>query len=316
MVHRKMCSLFVLLSLSTAAAGSKSTSSSIVVANGSKQRELKRTTLTITDENAGKYYDVHVAFGTATTLAFQQGIRDKGVTFADVKQRFYTPQINDKLLLIVPKSDLAKNEVLELTVQLADGTILPFKLSTAPNDVDGQIDVVVNLQKRAAPESIGALKEQLETVQSELDECKAGAAGVGIEKLGALLLAQDLSKPQTFLAERHHVHKLDKQSKLLVEAKVLYRLIDTSYLVLTVENRDSSKPWVMERAKLSVGGSDSSQEVKILSAQTEVVSLPPRELEKVVIAFETPAREAAHSFVLELLEKGGNRHVKLEDVSL
>lgn len=279
-------------------------------------RDVKRRSLRIDDANADTYYDVHVAFGTATTLAFQIGIRDKGVTFADVKQRFFQPQLNDKTLLVVPKADLGAKETLELTVELEDGTVLPFKLSTLPDEADGLIDVYVDLSKRAAPESVGALKEQLETVQSQLDECKAGAAGQGIEKLAALLLAQDLGRPQTFLAEHHSTHALDKQSRLLVETKVLYRLVDTSYLVLTVENRDSSRPWMLERAKLSIGNGDSSEEVKVFSAQPELVSLPPREVEKLVIAFRTPARETSHAFTLELLEKGGNRHVKLEDLGL
>ena len=306
----------LLVSIPAWAAGRVSRPTPLVVAKGPKQREVKHRSLTITDANADKYCEIHVAFGTATTLAFQLGIRDKGITFADMKQRFYPPQINDKTLLIVPKSDLAPMEVLELTVELEDGTLVPFKLSTVPEDADGLVDVFDNRSKTAGPASVGAMKEQLETVQSQLDDCRAGAAGQGIEKLAALLLAQDLGKPQTFLAEHHSVHKLDKQSRLLVETKVLYRLIDTSYLVMTVENRDSSRPWVMERVKLSVGNGDANEEVKVFSAQSELVSLPPREVEKIVIAFQTPAREASHAFTLELVEKGGNRHVKLEDLGL
>ena len=305
-----------LLAVAVAAVPAVASPKRLAHAGRAHHREVRRRALQVTDANADQYFDVHVAFGTATTLAFQLGIRDKGVTFADLSQRFYAPVVNDKTLLIVPKADLSPKEVLELTVELADGTLLPFKLSTVPDEADGQIDVVIALSQRAAPDSVGALKEQVETVQSQLDECRAGAPKQGIERLSALLLAQDLGKPQTFLAERHAVHKLDKQSRLLVETKVVYRLVDTTFLVLTVENRDSARPWVLERVKLAVGNGEQSQEVKVVSAQAEVVSLPPQEVERLVVAFQTPTQEASHSFTLELLEKGGNRHVKLEDLSL
>jgi uncharacterized protein (TIGR02268 family) len=301
------CALAVLLVLSAAPRAD---------ARPRHAREVVRRALHVTDANADAFFDVHVAFGTATTLAFQQGIRDRGVTFADVNGRFYPPQLNDKALLLVPKADLKPKEVLELTVELVDGTLLPFKLSTLPDEADGQVDVFVELSKRAAPESLGGLKEQLQTVQSRLDECEGGAAGQGTSKLAALLLQQDLAKPQSFLAVRSTLHKLDKQARLLVEARVVYRLIDTSYLVMTVENRDPSRPWVMDRARLSLGDGSSTEEVRVLASQAEVVSLPPGEEEKVVIAFRTPVQGANHSFMLELLEKGGSRHIKLEDVSL
>jgi len=134
--------------------------------------------------------------------------------------------------------------------------------------------------------------------------------------VAALLIAEDIGKPQAFLVERHAVRRLDKQSRLLVQTRMVYRLLDMSFLVLTVENRDGSRTWLMDKAKLSVGGGDVRQDVQVVTSLTETVSLAPDQEEKVVVAFRTPPQGAEHRYTLELLEKDGNRHVKLEDMNL
>jgi hypothetical protein len=86
--------------------------------------------------------------------------------------------------------------------------------------------------------------------------------------------------------------------------------------LLTVENRDPGRTWVLDKAELGLAGGGTSQDVKVRHVATEQPALGPGEVEKVVISFATPQTSVAHSYVVSLLEKNGNRHVRLEDVDL
>ncbi|HZA50052.1 MAG TPA: DUF2381 family protein, partial [Myxococcaceae bacterium] len=88
------------------------------------------------------------------------------------------------------------------------------------------------------------------------------------------------------------------------------------YVVLLVENRDPSKSWVMERAEVSAVGGGQAVDVDQVNFQAEALSLPPGEMERVVVMFKTPPLAAGHRYNVALFEKNGNRHFKFEDVGL
>jgi hypothetical protein len=94
----------------------------------------------------------------------------------------------------------------------------------------------------------------------------------------------------------------------------LYRLFGLSYLLLTVENRDPTKPWVLERPELKLAGDRETSEVHVTTFDTNLKGgLPPGEQEKVVVVFDTPQQQlVGQRYSVALYEKGGGRHVKLE----
>lgn len=278
--------------------------------------ELRRRALRIADADADAIWEVHVREGSPTTLVFPLAIKDGGVLLADPKGRFFSPQVADRSVILVPKRKPRPGEVTSLTVTLADGTILPFELAAAQSEVDLQVDVELALEKKASPESLGGMRAQLGQVRAELDDCRASGASDGARKVAQLVLSQDLDKPLAYQVSRHPVHVLDKQSRLLVEARMAYRLFGYGYLVLTVENRDPAKPWVLDRAQLSTAGDGQLSEVKVIHAAADVDVLPPGEVAKVVVTYVSPEQEKEASVTVELLEKAGNRHVKLEGARL
>jgi uncharacterized protein (TIGR02268 family) len=279
-------------------------------------RELKRRALKITDDRAEAIPEIHVSAGTPTTLAFQIAVKENGVLLSDPREEFFPPQFIDRAVIVVPKKDLAANEVRSLTVSLSDGTLLPFKLVTVPADVDLQVDVEVALEKKAPPASATALKGTVAELQGKLDECQATAGTAGVAKIASLVRAQGFAKPESFVVERRPIHRLDKESRLLVEARLLYRLFGHAYLVLTVENRDPARVWVLDRAEVAVKGGAADGNVKVLALSAEVTSLPPGETEAVVVAFAMPAQTAGETLSLSLIEKGGSRNVVLDDLAL
>ncbi|WP_242343635.1 MULTISPECIES: DUF2381 family protein [Anaeromyxobacter] len=303
--------LAVLVTVAPAAALAAGNAKPARADGASMKRELRRRSLSINDRNVSSLPEIHVAGGIATILSFQVPLRDGGAFIADVNGLMNPLSQSERFVVLVPKKDL--RAPLPLNVSLADGTVLTFKLLTVATDADAQVDVVLDLQKHAAPDSAAALKASLISVRAQLDECQAGSATAGVAKIASLFIQQNLDAPHAF--ERHAVRGGDKQSRLLVEARWAYRLLGMTYLVLTVENRDPSKSWVLDRAEVKLRGS-SSVDVKVLSIQAELAALPPDVAEKLVVAFATPPQTARQKVSLSLFERDGSRHVVLEGLEL
>jgi uncharacterized protein (TIGR02268 family) len=279
-------------------------------------RELRRRTLIISDLNAHFVPEIYVAGRVPTTLVFELPIKESGALLADVSKNFFPPQLTDNAILLIPKADVAAQRLTTLTVTLSDGTILSFKLLSHPKHADLQVNVTVALEKRAGPASAQALRASLLQARSDLDECQASAGKAGISKVASLILGENLDKPHSFTVEQHAAHSTDKQNRLLVSVRRIYRLFELTYLVISVENRDPSRVWVLDRPEVSATGQSQSADVKVVLHAAELATLQPGEAEKVVIVFNTPRQEAGQKFTVLLLEKNGNRHVRLENVNL
>jgi uncharacterized protein (TIGR02268 family) len=299
------------LALSDGAAASGSASDAVVT---SGKRALKRRSLLVTDANFNEVQVVHVAAGVPTTLSFRQPLRPESVILADTTNAFLPVKATETSIVLIPKRDLGHRSMTTLTVTLADGTILPLLLSTISGEADIGVDITVSLVKQAPAESAAALKTSMVQLRSELDECRADQGSAGIAKLASLVLQQDLSRPQVF--ERHEVRRRDKQERLLVEVRQAYRIFGHTYLVVTLENRDPSRTWMLDRPEVSVTGSGQPIDVQVVAYQTETAAIAPNETGKVVVAFATPPQGSGNTFSLQLLEKNGSRHVKLDGLSL
>lgn len=196
---------------------------------------------------------MHVAAGTATTILFPVELRKVGLL--DTKNYFPDDhrQQGDKMLMLLPARDIDPGDAISMQVEFGDGTRLSFVLNTISESADLVVDVEIARKAKAAAESAPALKAQVVELQSRLDACETVAGEAGA-RVAELILRQDPAKPAAFVVERHPARELDKQSRLLVETLHVYRLFDLSYLVLSVENRDPSKLWVMDRVEVGVAG--------------------------------------------------------------
>jgi uncharacterized protein (TIGR02268 family) len=299
------------LALSDVAAAPGSASDAVVT---SGKRALKRRSLLVTDANFNEVQVVHVAAGVPTTLSFRQPLRPESVILADTTNAFLPVKATETSIVLIPKRDLGHRSMTTLTVTLADGTILPLLLSTISGEADIGVDITVSLVKQAPPESAAAFKASMVQLRSELDECRADQGSAGIAKLASLVLQQDLARPQVF--ERHEVRRRDKQERLLVDVRQAYRIFGHTYLVVTLENRDPSRTWMLDRPEVSVTGSGQPIDVQVVAYQMDLPTIAPNETGKVVVAFSTPPQGTGNSFTLQLLEKNGSRHVKLDGLSL
>jgi uncharacterized protein (TIGR02268 family) len=275
------------------------------------QRELRRRTLAIDDQSLGTLPEIHVAGGDATVLNFQIPVKEQGIILPNAQGTFYPASQADRTVVLVPKADLAAPA--SVSVTLVDGTVLSFKLVSVPRERDVQVDVVMNLRSRGPPESAAALQAAVERLRSQLDDCQGSSPGAAAARLASLLVTQGLDEHEVF--ERRRFHGGDKQSRLLVEAHLAYRLLGLTYLVFTVENRDPERVWVLGRAEVKLEGGSGTSDLKVLAATTELASLAPGVEERVVIAFATPSPGPGQKLSVALLEREGNRRVVLEGLS-
>ena len=275
-------------------------------------RELRRRTLTFTDASVTTLPELFVAGGTATVLTFQVAIAEGGAIPGTSRELFFPIVQTDKTIIIVPRADLSA--AVPLNISLTDGTILTFKCVSNPALADAQVDVLLALEKRAALESPVVLKATIGQLRGQLDECRATTGDAGAQKLAALLLQQSLDKPQTFA--RHSLRALNKENRLLAEARWAYRLLGIMYVVLTVENRDPERAWVLDHAEVKVNGTANNTDVQVKSIAAEFPSLAPDTSERVVVGFTTPATNTNQSITLTLHEKDGNRQISLSNLDL
>lgn len=273
------------------------------------RRELRRRTITIDDQSITSLPEIHVAGGAGTVITFQVPVLKGGAMASEAL--FHSPSEIEKAVIVVPKADLTAPAA--LNISLADGTVLSFKCVSLPNESDAQVDVVLALAKRAAPDSARALRATIEQLRNERDECLAGSASTAAAKVATLFLAENLDEPRIF--DRRAFRGGDKQNRLLVQARWVYRLAGVTYMLFTVENRDGEAPWSLDRAEVRLGSGKETMDLKVIAATAELAVLQPDVEERVVVAFQAPPELAGQRVTVTLHERGGARRVVLSGLT-
>jgi uncharacterized protein (TIGR02268 family) len=133
---------------------------------------------------AGNPVELRVASGFVTVLEFDSPVDRAGVKVGDARDRLELFTVNDRLIMLKPKGEVATGERVLLTVPFTDG-LSParavFALVTNATQVDAQVQVT-------------RLPRTAEAVQAELDEVRAACAGKDAE-LDALRARSAASGP-------------------------------------------------------------------------------------------------------------------------
>ena len=268
-------------------------------------RRLRHRPITVTDASES-VPTLHVAPGYATVLVFQAPTKD--ATFArSAGALFQRVARTDRTVVVVPKQVVRKP--VALSVAMADGTILTFAFVTVPNEVDAQVDVTVAVG--TSSDSPAALKAEVASLRAQLDECQGTSEKAGAAKIAALILAQGLDTPQAF--ETHALRGADRQSRLLVQARRRYRLVGLTFVVLSVDNRDPQRSWVLGNPVVRMTGGKDEVELAVVTYASELQELPPDKEERVVVAFKTPGAVGPdHRLSIALPEKDGGRRAELK----
>ena len=278
------------------------------------QREPVQRTISITDETISSVPEIHVGADWPTTLVFSTPLSkdNQAVMLAQPGHEFAPPKFTDTSVILIPRKDLPAGGGAALTVTLADGNILSFKLVSVPAAVDLRVDVELKLTKRAAPDSPEALRTTLEQLRAQVEECQSTSGAAGVSKIGALVLAE--KSPQA--VELRKIGKTDKQSRMLVTARYEYRLFGYTFLVLDIQNRDDAKIWELDGADVKLQGAGATQDVQVASAAMDPAAIEPNATGRIVVGFKMPEQQRGQQFTVGLRERNGSRHVQLDNLSL
>lgn len=277
-------------------------------------RQLVQREIEINDENVNEVPMLRMAKDVPLMMTFSQPLRGP-IMLAEHEGNFAIQQQSDGVLLMAYREPNPK-AVVTLTATVEDGTMVVFSIGPDSKETDVRVHVSVKLRRKATMDSPIVLKAINEELRGELDACHSMSGDDGIRKMAALALEQEMGRPLAFTVERRQMRKIDKQSRLLVEVKALYRLFEHSYLVLSVKNRDPDRVWVLEKPELESTGSRGKFPLKVVTFSTGKPQLAPDEEEKIVIAYQTPEESLGKHLMVRLKEKQGNRHVTLAGLDI
>jgi len=272
-------------------------------------RQVRTRTVTVGTPNA-VVPEVHVAPGYGTVLTFQSAVRE-AKTLRSAAALFQTLAWHERSVIVLPKQAV-KTPVM-LTVTMADGAAFSFSLVTRKN-VDMQVNVL-----RAAVDSPEALQRQVGVLTTQLGECREGSEKSGPQNVASFILSQSSQvhgreKPQVF--ESHELRGADKQGRLLVEARRVYRVLGYTFVVLSVDHRDPQRSWVLGTPEVRVTGSNNAT-LTVEAQRAEQLELLPDNQERVIIGFRTPQEVGPKDrYTITLKEKDGLRQMQLTDLEL
>jgi uncharacterized protein (TIGR02268 family) len=272
-------------------------------------RQVRTRTVTVGTPDA-VVPELHVAPGYGTVLTFQSTVRE-AKTLRAAAALFQTLAWQERNVIVLPKQ-VVKTPVM-LVVTMTDGATFSFSLVTKKS-VDMQVNVL-----RAAVDSPEALQRQVGALSTQLGECRDGSEKMGPQNVASFILSQSTQvrgreQPQVF--ESHELRGADKQSRLLVEARRVYRVLGYTFVVLSVDNRDPQRSWILGRPEVRVTGSKNS-ELTVDAQRAEQLELLPDNQERVIIGFRTPPEVGPKDrYTITLKEKDGLRQAQLTNLEL
>lgn len=315
MIHRSVFAAAFLAAFAAFGAGAPEAPKAVPLPEATREasgeRQVKNRLILFSDDNRASVPELHLAQGIPTTVILPVNINEAATRLADPQRLIYKPQFFKNTAVLSPKSDLPAGALVPLTIALEDGTLLSFVLRTAPKEADFQVNVEVKFQHEVTPDSVDGLKQSIAQMQGRLDECQANAGNAGISQIAALVLSQEPQSPAARTFEGHALRGADKQSRLLVRLQHVYRLFRHSYLLLTVENRDPSRTWVFDKPEVKLLGGRDAQTLKVVAFDSDLKAVPPGEVAKIVVVFDTPAPTSDQKLAIALLERGGARHINM-----
>ena len=132
---------------------------------------------------------------------------------------------------------------------------------------------MVNLSKRATPESISALK--VSVLSSRASWTNPEVIRVPASGRWPILSWTRTWRTQPML--RQELHRRGNQERVLVDLVRAYGLLGYTYLLFTLDSRDPSASWVRGKAELGVTSGRESIDVPVLAAERDLQAIAPNE---------------------------------------
>ena len=217
-----------------------------------KGREPNERNVYLSDHTSQEAPEVYVVGGIVTVLRLEQPCDPAKTQLLGWEGRFAPVVCVGNRVLVEPLRDLEPEDRLMLRVTLADGTELPFTVTSRQETLDDRAgDQQVNVfRDREAPKAVlaslydalrreGKLREEVERYRKE-DSVNHALAG---------LLAKGATKQTPFWERKKALFKSPSGVEVLV-AVYASKNRDKAAVVFSVQNNSPSEPWSLMEARL------------------------------------------------------------------
>lgn len=274
-------------------------------------RQLVRRELYLSKESR-EVPEVFVAARTVTTLRFDIPCDPLQTRLLGWEGRFEPLLVGGKSVVIVPLRDLAPDDRFMLLVTLADGTSVPFTVTTGKDVVDGQVDVFPD------PESPEAVRAALRAKQAENRALRAEnqryrQEEVSVEyALAALLANNQVSLTPFRVEEKWRPNALDTEGEvsiLLPRGRVASGL---AAVVFQITNTEPERPWKLQEVRLM---NAVTLEKKPFALRMSDAAIAPGRTGRIAIIMDLPPADSIKTgdmLVLEIFRDGGLRQGYVE----
>ncbi|HYO66672.1 MAG TPA: DUF2381 family protein [Archangium sp.] len=219
---------------------------------GAEEHEPNERNIYLSDHTSREAPDVYVVGGIVTVLRLEQPCDSARTKMLAWEGRFEPVECVGKRVLIEPLRDLEPEDRLMLLVTLADGTELPFTVTSRQKTTDDRTgDQQVNVfRDREAPKAVlaslydslrreGQLKEEVERYRKE-DSVNHALAG---------LLAKGATKQTPFQERYAALFKSPTGVEFRVSV-LASKNRDKAAVVFKVKNNSPTEPWSLMEARL------------------------------------------------------------------
>ncbi|HEX5750075.1 MAG TPA: DUF2381 family protein [Archangium sp.] len=287
-------------------------------AHGHLALDSERTrprTLYLSKDPRHEVPQVFVAGGRVSTLRFTTDCEPGQTKLLGWEGRFEPLLVGGRSVVIVPFQDLDPDDRFMLLVTLKDGTSLPFTVTARAGYVDGQVNVFPDPE---APEAVlTALKEQHEENEAlRAENHRQREEGISVDHAIAALLANDKVDLTPFTEGEKWVlrrEEIEVEILIFVPKKTRRKVAETKAgVVFKVTNKDPSRPWALQEARLSTL---TTQQSKPFALRETSPVIAPGETGRIAIVTDLatfdPARDG-DKLALELFRDGGLRQAYVE----
>jgi len=219
---------------------------------GVKERAPNERNLYLSDHPSSEAPDVYVTAGIATVLRLEQPCDRARTRMLGWEGRFEPVECAGKSVLLVPLHDIEPKDRFMLLVTLADGTELPFTVTSrqeSPSDRTGDQQVNVFRDRETPKAVLGALYDSLGRERELREEVERYRKEDSADHALATLLVKGGEKLTQF---RTHAVKLFKSPEgVEFHISVLTtKNRDKAAVVITVTNNCPIAPWSLMEARL------------------------------------------------------------------
>jgi uncharacterized protein (TIGR02268 family) len=219
---------------------------------GAKEHEPNERNIYLSDHTSREAPDVYVVGGIVTVLRLEQPCDPARTKMLSWEGRFEPVECVGKRVLLEPLRDLESKDRLRLLVTLADGTELPFTVTSRQETTDDRTgDQQVNVfRDREAPKAVlASLYDSLRRERQLRDEVERYRKEDSVNHALAGLLAKGDTKQTPFRQRYTALFKSPTGVEFHVSV-LASRNRDKAAVVFNVKNNSPAEPWSLMEARL------------------------------------------------------------------